>query len=157
MLKNLAEKIEYLVEYLAGFLFLLIFLINIYQVFIRYFMSSSYAWVPDISILLLNWVIFLGGSVAFYNHDHLRLDLLLNKLNNKKEFILDLFLFVLKISLFVTMIIYGYQVASVRMGIYLTGISIPSGYIYIAVPVGGLLMLFFQVVHIIEDFDKMKK
>jgi TRAP-type C4-dicarboxylate transport system permease small subunit len=119
-------------------------------------MSTSYAWVPDMSILLFNWVIFLGGAVSFYNHDHLRLDLLLNKFNEKKEFILNLILFILKVSLFMVMIVYGYQVAIVRMGIYLTGINIPSGLTYLAIPVGGLLMLFFQVVHIIEDFTKIK-
>ncbi|HHY46958.1 MAG TPA: TRAP transporter small permease [Firmicutes bacterium] len=144
-MKRLADILEKILFYMSGLGFFTIFILNVYQVAIRYFASVSYTWVPDVSQLLFAWVIFLGGAVAFRRGDHLRIDYLADKLSPGMKKAANALLFALKAGFSIVLILYGYQVTRIRMGIYYTGVNIPSGYSYLAVPVGGALMLFFML------------
>lgn len=153
-MKRLADALEKGLFYVSGLLFLAIFLLNMYQVVIRYFSAKSYAWVPDISQLLFTWMIFLGGAVAFKRHDHLKMDFLVGSANPRFKAALNWVMTVLKIVFFVVLVVYGYTVTQIRMRVYYTGVNIPSGYSFMAVPVAGVLMLFFMLIDLFTRREK---
>lgn len=154
-MKRLADALEKGLFYVSGFLFLAIFLLNIYQVAIRYFSAKSYAWVPDVSQLLFTWMIFLGGAVAFKRNDHLKMDFLVGNANPKVRTVLNWVMTVLKIVFFVVLVVYGYAVTQIRMRVYYTGVNIPSGYSFMAVPVAGVLMLFFMLTDLLTKRENL--
>lgn len=145
-------------EWFAGALFLILFLLNILRIFLRYFLGVAWLWEPDFSRLLFVWIVFIGATVLYVGKGHLVVDFFLArmqlKIRERMHFMIDL---VTAIFLAV-LVLKGIEVTKVRMRIPFDTWDLPTGYAYMAVPICGAIMIIVTLVRM-RDFllDRGKK
>jgi len=123
------------------------------QILLRELFGTSFNWISDISKYSMIWVVFLGSSYAFQHGAHVAVDTLMDKVsvNGKKV----LFLLVLiTSSIFLIALVYtGLELVSSTFLQNSPNINIPMAYIYLVIPISGVLM-FINIFDVIIRFLK---
>ena len=137
-------------EWVAGTLFLALFVLNILRIALRYFFGIAWLWEPDCSRLLFIWIVFIGATVLYVGKGHLAVDFFLSRMQprtrGRMHFMIDL---VTAVFLAV-LVVKGIEVTKVRMGIPFDTWDLPTGYAYVAVPICSVLMTIVAVIRMTE-------
>ncbi len=148
--------VDIVTKYLSWFLMALMALIVLdvtWQIFTRFVMQNSSSWTEEMARFLLIWIGLLGGSYALHTRMHLGIDILTYKLVGKKKQVVEVIIYSF-VALFalIIMVIGGFKL--VNMTFQLKQISasmgIKMGYIYIVIPLSGMLMIFYSIAFIFE-------
>ena len=141
-------------KWIAHFLVVLMALmvLNVtWQVVSRYVFQSPSSFTDELSRYMLIWVGMLGAAYVAGKNEHLAIDILLTKLEEKAQNKLMILINIcILIFALVVMLIGGSNL------VYLTFIleqksavlQIPLAYIYGIIPFSGLLVIYYQVVSI---------
>jgi len=145
-------------EYFAGALFLLLFLLNILRILLRYFLGIAWLWEPDFCRLLFIWIVFVGATVLYMGKGHLVVDYFLDRMkSNTRErmhFIIDLVTTIFLVAL----VWRGIEVTKVRMRIPFDTWDLPTGYAYVAVPICSAIMTIVSVIRMADYlFERREK
>ena len=114
------------------------------QVVSRYVFNQSFSWSEELALILFVWSIYFGAVAAVKRHQHLRLEILVDKLNPKARLVFDLianFFF----ALFSCVVIVGVMPIIQRLfrsGTATAVLSIPKWINYSVLPVMFALMFF---------------
>jgi len=152
-IKNLVDKV---IEYLLVVLMAVMVLNVLWQVFSRFILNSPSSFTEELARYLLIWVGLIAAGYVAGRKMHLAIDYLVNKFGEgiKRRIELSTNLIILLFALFV-MVIGGFNLVSLT--VYLEQISsalqIQLGYVYLAVPISGLLIIFYTVVNISELYN----
>ena len=125
----------------------------LWQVFTRFILRDPSSWTEELARYLLIWVGLLGAAYAAGKRMHLALDLLPSKLTGKKQLRLNVFieLCAFLFALF-ALVIGGSRLVMVTfvLGQTSAALQVPIGYVYLVVPISGLLIMFYSVAHMID-------
>jgi len=120
-----------------------------FQVITRYFFNSPSAISENSAQYLFVWMIMFGSAYVFGLQEHLSITVLKDKMAPLTNLIVDI---LINILLFVFAMavctIGGYNGAMNQMGTVDAALRIPMGVIYIAIPICGVVMLFYAVYNI---------
>jgi TRAP-type C4-dicarboxylate transport system permease small subunit len=125
---------------IIGGILIVIFCLNLYQVGGRYLFGVGAIWIPDLTRLLFIWMVFLGTVLIHQRKRHLVIDFLLRKFPRSVRRVVDAVIGAGMLLLAGVMAVVGWRIMQIRMDIPYTGLEIPTGYAYLAVPVAGALM-----------------
>ena len=123
----------------------------LWQVFSRYVLGAPSSFTQELARFLLIWVGVLGAGYGVGKHDHLALELLPNRLTGRAQAWLRI---VIQgcIVLFAggVMIAGGLRLVYIQLSLGQTSASlnVPIGYVYLVLPLTGVLMAFYSFVHI---------
>ncbi len=142
------EKIDKIIEVFLIALMSILVLDVLWQVFSRYVMASPSSFTDELAGFLLIWVGMLGAAYVAGKNEHLAIDLMLQKMKGKKKRRLQIFInsIVGIFSLFV-MCFGGSWLVYTRfyLGVKSAALALPLGYVYLIVPVSGLLILYYTI------------
>ena len=121
------------------------------QVFARYVLNTSFSFTEELARFLLIWLSIIGAAYLNAERAHLSMDFLYAKwsaINRRRASIFgEVTIFVFA---FFVMVVGGSNL--VYTTLYLDQLSgtlqIPLGYVYVVLPVCGLLIMCFSVYHI---------
>ncbi|MFK7845791.1 MAG: TRAP transporter small permease [Rhodothermales bacterium] len=154
-LKSLVDKA------LSGILVVLMSLLVIdvlWQVFSRYVLNDPSSFTEELARFLLMWVGLLGASYAAGRKMHLAVDILPNKLEGKRKSYLNLFILVCTVLFALTVMVFG-GIRLVTITLFLgqtaAALQMPLGYVYLILPISGLLIAFYAILFIIDEFRSM--
>lgn len=129
-----------------------------YQVIARYFFNAANAIAETLAQYMFVWTIMFGSAYVFGKREHLEISVLKDHLKPLPRFIVDC---LINITLFVfaltVMVIGGYAQTSKQMIQLDAALQIPMGYIYMAVPICGVAMMFYAVYLCADDYRKYKQ
>ena len=132
----------------------------LWQVFTRFIMKSPSSYTEELARYLLVWLGLLGGAYAVGKKMHLSIDLLPMKLKGKSRLMLEL---VIQgcIVLFATAVVLVGGAELVGLTLTLEQLSaalrIKLGYVYLALPLSGTLMIFYSITFILETLRGFKE
>lgn len=114
------------------------------QVVFRYLFNNPFSWTEELSRHLMIWAAFLGSALAYRRNAHLGVDLVIDVMSAsaQKVVLIAVHCGIAAFALF--LLVMGARVASRTMGQFSSALSIPMGFIYLAIPVGGALLLLFS-------------
>lgn len=146
------KKLKFVIDkILSIFLIALMGIMTIlvtYQVIIRYVFDSPSAFSEVASRYLFIWMILFGSAYVFGLREHMSITFIKDKFNQKTRIILEMFIELVTVSFaYTVMIIGGYNGALRQMMQLDSSLQIPMGFIYIAIPASGIIMLFYFVYH----------
>ncbi len=152
-------KVDKVIKNLLVLLMTLMVLNVLWQVFTRFIMNDPSSFTDELARYLLIWLGLLGAAYVTGQNMHLAIDYLLNKTKPKIKIMLE---YVINISIFLfalfVMVIGGFNL--VALTLYLEQISaalqIQLGYVYIVLPLSGLLIMFYSTVNLIQQFKENK-
>lgn len=121
-----------------------------YEVIMRYFFNAPTLWAFDFTIQMYGAVFMMGGASAMSTKTHVKADMYYNKLSEKGQAILDLFLFIFFYAPGVFALTYaGYFYAKKAWIVHETSWNSPAQIqIYFSkslIPIAGLLLLIIGI------------
>ena len=127
-----------------------IFLLNLYQVGGRYLFGVGEIWIPDLTRLVFIWMVFLGTALMHQRKRHLVIDVVLLKFPGPARRMAEALIGIGMLGLAGVMAVVGWRIMQIRMDIPYTGLEIPTGYAYLAVPVAAVLIALTSLVNLWE-------
>ncbi len=146
----LNKTIEIICMTLMGFMVIL----GTWQIVTRYILNNPSTISEDLLIYSFVWMSLLGSSYVFGKKDHMTMVFFRQKLENKSpkaKFILGLIteIVVLIFSLLV-LVLGGLQISNLAMGQISPALGIPMGYIYIVLPLSGMITIVYNILNLID-------
>ena len=126
-------------EIVGGALLSAMFVIGAIQVVSRYALTFPLAWTEEAATTLFSWMVFIGASLALKKEEHFAIDAVAGLLPARRGLrwlrILALLAFCL------LTIFYGAKLVAMNWDVPTSMLEISTGWAYLSLPFGGLLML----------------
>ncbi len=152
-MKKFQHKLNRVLEVFLVFLMTVLVLDVLWQVFSRYLLSSPSSFTDELAGFLLIWVGVLGAAYVAGRKEHLAIDILIQKSPPARQRVLlhliHSLIFLFALSVMVTggaVLMYTRFVLQVKSA----ALQLPLGYVYIVLPISGLIIMYYEVLHIIS-------
>ena len=150
------RTIDQLLSYTLITLMAVMVLNVLWQVFSRYALNNPSGFTDELAGFLMIWVGLLGAAYATGKSLHLAIDIIHEKGNELVKKRLDLIIQLL-VSLFGLLVL---VVGGGRL-VYLTlileqnsaNLNIPVGYVYLVLPLSGLLIIYYSLNNLMRAHD----
>lgn len=124
-----------------------------WQVLTRFILKNPSAFTEELAGFLLIWIGLLGASYAYYTKAHLGIDVLAYKLTGLKKQIVEILINVIVLGFaFFVMVIGGLRLVNLTFTLnqISPALGIEMGYIYLVIPMAGMLIIYFAIYFIVE-------
>lgn len=148
LLKFAEQGIHFLMVGSLGLMVILVFM----NVVLRYFLGTGIAWSEEMSRFLFVWLTFIGAAVAFKDHEHLGVDVLVKRLPlwlRKIVFVISHLLMLLMCAL----IVYGsWKLMRLNFNSHAPSTGLPLSFLYMAGMIMGVVVFFILLSHSVKAF-----
>jgi TRAP-type C4-dicarboxylate transport system permease small subunit len=153
MLERVKKGIDKLLE-LALIILMGANVLNVlWQVFTRFVLKDPSSFTEELARYLLIWVGLAGASYAAGKKMHLAIDVVLQNLKNRTKIWMEIFIqvFIFLFS-FLVMVIGGLRLVTITLTLnqISAALRIKLGYVYLVLPLSGLLIMFYASFFMIE-------
>lgn len=159
MLNSIKRNIDFILKWAVIIIFALMTINVLWQVLSRFVLAKPSSFTEELARYMLVWLGILGASYVAGQKMHLAIDLLSTKLSGKYKSFLEILIqtSVFLFALFV-MFIGGIRLVSITLALnqISAALQIKLGFVYLILPVSGLLMMFYSFYFIIEEINKLK-
>ncbi len=145
---NLRQKIDKYLEKIVVFLVIVLVVDVLWQVISRYVLTSPSSFTDELAGFLLIWVGLIGAAYVAGKGEHLAIDLLIQKSGPARKRALQIIINVLVFSFsFLVMIVGGIWLVYTRFALEVksAALEIPLGYIYLVLPISGILICYYAL------------
>ncbi len=159
MLKKIYKAFESFEEWAIVFTLISMTTIAFVNVISRKFLELSLSFTEELTVNLLVWVVFLGGSVAAKRGAHLGLTMLTDMFPTKFRKIVELIVMAIEVVFFAAMCYYSFFTISgqMRLGMTTPSLGWPQWVMSISLPVGSFLLSFRFLEAGIKNFLKKEE
>ena len=145
---TLRQRIDIILEkFVAGIMAVLVVDV-LWQVISRYVLSSPSSFTDELAGFLLIWVGLFGAAYVAGKKEHLAIDLILRSSGPARKRVLEIFISLCIILFsFTVLVIGGSWLVYTRFALEVksAALQIPLGYVYIVLPISGLLIVYFTI------------
>lgn len=124
------------------------------QVFSRYVFNMSLDWTEEIARFMFIITTLLGSSICVKRMSHINVDLFLVRATPKVQRWMEIFVVAANIALFAVVFWYGIEITLSTVDQEAPATEISMAWVYLAVPVSGLLMILFSIENLIQVIKK---
>lgn len=111
-----------------------------YSVVMRYVFQRPPFWVEELSRFIFIWIIMLGAVLVTREQSHIELVLFVNLFPKKWRFVLSIFSRLLMVVFCWVMVQQGIKIYPIVAEASSPTFGLSMGWLYLSIPVGGLLM-----------------
>jgi len=157
MMKTFRNILDRTLERVLVVLMILMVLNVLWQVFTRFIIGSPATFTEELARYILIWVGMLGAAYVAGKKMHLSIDFFTGKMTGKTKFWSDVFIqFCIFIFGLFGMVIGGVYLVYLTLTLEQTSaaLQIPLGYVYIAIPVSGLLIMYYSATSLYENVSQ---
>lgn len=130
-------------------------IIVVLQVIMRYVFNDSIFGSDEIARLLLIWIAFIGGSVAFKELKLANIGIILDRLKGRVLAAVLLIGYVLIFIFLVIAVWKGFSLVTAQMKQLSPSLRLPMGLMYLGVPIGLALMTYYDLLFIIDKIREL--
>lgn len=141
-------KIDNILEKLVLIILVLMLVSVVWQVFSRFVLRAPSTITDEISSFSLIWVGLLGAAYAAGKNLHLAIDLIPEDVVKKRQSLFNGIVFIsIAFFAFTVMVIGGFRLVqlSFQFGQTSATLEIPLGFIYLVVPISGILICYYSI------------
>ncbi len=156
-MKSFRSILDKIVEYVGMSLLAVMILTVLWQVFTRAVLKNPNTVTEEFVRFSLVWLSLLASAYVVGKQAHLNVSLLSDKLEGKNRFILDMIIQSLFLVFAVVIMING-GIKGVRISMMQISpsLGLPMGYVYLAVPVSGVIMFIYSVLNLMDRVNEEK-
>lgn len=157
-MKKAKKYIDKTLEFVTIALFLVMVAVTTWQVIARYVLNNPSTITEEFVRFSLIWLSMLAAAYVAGKNGHIAITLLSDRLQERKKLVLDL---VIQISFLffaaIIMVYGGLMAVTVSMAQISPSLSLPMGFVYLSLPVAGILIIFYSSVNIIDLLNLKKE
>ena len=155
---SIKHKIDKALSVVLGLLVLAISLIVLWQVFTRFILNNPSSWSEEFSRYLLIWISLLGGSLGLSNGTHMGLVVVTDRIRNQTvRTVIHILAYVVCGGIGYIFVKYGYAYALNGMNRTMMCCKLKMGYIYMMIPICGIIMILNCIEIIFKDIISIRK
>ena len=142
------KKIDRFLGTALAFLMAIMTLDVLWQVLSRYLLQSPSSFTDELARFLLVWIGILGAAYVAGQDRHLAIDLLPSRLTGpRKKQLMVLIASLIVVFAFAVMVVGGSRLVYVTLylGQKSSALQVPLGYVYLIIPVSGLLVMYYKL------------
>jgi len=130
-------------------LFALLVLLVVWQVFTRLVLGDPSAWSEEAARYAFVWVSLIGIAIAVGEKADVVMDFLVEKLPTALQRVADILAYLFTLAFVVYVMVFGgLEQASLAWGQRNPVLPFTQGQLYLALPISGILLTLFLVLHI---------
>jgi tripartite ATP-independent transporter DctM subunit len=118
--------------------------VTLTQVFFRYVLNASLSWPEELARWAFVWVVFVGMALGVHRDSHIAIDVLRRKLSDRHQSIHTIFVQAVICATSIALLKYGWGMANSTSYVS-PALELHFRYLYLAVPCGAALNLFYLV------------
>ncbi|WP_318361590.1 TRAP transporter small permease [uncultured Agathobaculum sp.] len=154
MRKIIDKIIEVMCTAIMGYMVLAV----CWQVITRFVLKNPSTVTEEILRYLLVWTTMVGGAYAYGRRKHLSINMLAKKLPPRAQKLLDIFVQAIVIAFCVVVMIVGdLRLVETTFNQISSALHLPMPYVYASILVGGVLIIFYAIIFILEDIKAMRE
>ena len=145
---TLRQRIDNILEKFVAAIMAILVVDVLWQVISRYILSSPSSFTDELAGFLLIWVGLFGAAYVAGKKEHLAIDLMLQRSGPARRKFLEIFISIcIIIFAFTVLVVGGTWLVYTRFALDVksAALEIPLGYVYIVLPISGLLIVFFTI------------
>ncbi len=143
----LSRLVEVLIVLSAG---IIVTVVTI-EVFLRYVMGRSLIFTDELCRYLMVWLVFLGGAIAVRDGAHIRINVLVKRLDPRMRRFVQVAALLLTTTFLVIVTVEGIKILPRQLYQMCITMDISMFYFYLAIPVGSVLMIIFLLPQIRDE------
>ena len=155
MLRNVNGKVERLILKIVGPVFLVYIIVIFVQVLARNYIQVPLIWLDEVARMCFQWTLMLGAAVAVRRQAHYVVEVI-----PKQYFfaVVGLKLFAQAVMVVFIAVMVWHGAAFARMGLdrLSSALEIPWIYIYVSLPIAGVVMVMFLAEVVISDIQTLR-
>ncbi len=156
-MKTLVKTVDKIVEVVIVIFFAAILIVGLMQIISRYFYSMPIVWADEAQKYLFIWLIMIAAAYGIRKKKHVAADVVLGNVGPRVKAVMEVIIEIASLTLFVMFIILAPRMIRVSMGTISPTLGIPMGYVYYAMLIGPIIMLFYTLVDIYEKYIGKKQ
>jgi len=139
------DAFAWFLEHVVALAFATLFAVVVLNIVLRNVAGIAWLWIPAVARLLFVWIVFLGVAAALRRNEHLVVDFFQRRMPRRLQKVVVLGIHLVSLPFFAMLLVYGLQVARVRMRIPFDTWQFPTGWAYMAVPVAAVILIVFTL------------
>ena len=159
IISKIADVIFNIIKILLAVMITIMVIITTIEVFRRYVLGKSFIWAEELVKFLLVAVTFLGGPAAYRAGGLAFLDLITSHLSEKVQDYISIFnnIVIIAACVWLAKLGFAYSFSPMAAKMFSTGLKLKMTYIYMTIPIGFVLMIFFAIEQILLIITKNKR
>jgi len=158
-LQNIKISVDKVLEWALIVLMAANVLNVLWQVFTRFVMKNPSSFTEELARYLLIWIGLLGASYVAGKKMHLAIDVVVNRFTGRvrrlTEYLIEVLIFAFA---FLVMVFGGIRLVIITLTLNQISavLRIKLGYVYLVLPLSGLLLMFYSFLFLAEIYKKQK-
>lgn len=144
---TLDKALEAVIIFLSG----LMVVVGAYQILVRYLFNKPSTVSEELLTYAFGWMSLLAAAYMFGKNGHMRMGFLADKAEGSGKRTLEMISQCLIFGFAAVIMIYGgIQITFLTMSQRTASLGIPMGYVYLIVPLSGVLILVYSIMNMAE-------
>lgn len=157
-IEKIKKPIDYILAAFAIIIMVLLVVCVTWQVFSRYVLAAPSTVTDEVARFSMIWVVLLGAAYTVGLQRHLSIDIFTHNLKKRKKYFSGLIINLSIMVFALAAMVYGggslvYRVS--QSGQISPSMQVPMAYIYLALPLSGLLIVFYSGLFVIDNLHKL--
>ena len=148
IIDTISNKLNALLEKIGFIFFVAMTLIVWAQIFYRYVLGDGIIWAEEISKYLMVWMALIAAAIVYHDKGHISMQFFANRIPAQR--LLSAFQVLAGSILFAALIIFGFEYAEFGKRFISPASGLRRFWPYLAIPVGGIFLLFYSIVHFLK-------
>ncbi|PLS15754.1 hypothetical protein CVD28_20850 [Bacillus sp. M6-12] len=142
-------------EFFSGVLFTIMCISVALGVIARFF-DLALVWTDELARYTFIWSVLLGTVVVFKQKKHIAIDLIGIVFPEKINLVIRVLIHVIMLVIFFILFRYGWILTQQTWNVATTSLQIPTGLVYLSVPVSSFLLFIYTLIEIYQiTFKKL--
>lgn len=155
-MEALRKGLDKVLEVVCCILLSLMTIFATWQVVSRYVFNKPSTVTEELVLICFVWMGLLGAAYVFGKQEHMRMSFLVDKLNERNQTKIKLFSEIVVILFAALVLVFGgYRMSQLSMGQTSSSLQIPMGYIYLALPLSGIVTIIYNVLNITDIIKEL--
>lgn len=147
-MKTFVSIVDKIVRILIVLFFSAIIIIGLMQIISRYAFSLPIVWADEAQKYLFIWMVMIAAAYGIRKKKHVAADVVLGNVGPRVKAVMEVLIELVSLALFILFIVLAPRMIRVNIAT----ISPTLGYVYYAMLIGPILMLFYTIVDIYEKY-----
>ena len=151
----LRKGLDKVLEFTCCLLLALMTIFATWQVASRYILNNPSTVTEELVLISFVWMGLLGAAYVFGKQEHMAMTFLFDKFSQKSQDKIKLFYeIVIMIFALLVLVFGGWNMSQLSMEQLSSSLQIPMGYIYLALPLSGIITVIYNILNICEIVNK---
>lgn len=156
-MKAFRKVLDKVLEFICCTLLVVMTFTATWQVVSRYVFKSPSTWSESVTLISFVWMSLMAAAYVFGKQEHMQMTFIFDKFNPANQKKIKILTEVIIFAFALCVLVFGgFKISMLEMGQKEASLGIAMGYIYMALPLSGLLTCMYNVLNLSEMIAENK-